>query len=70
MAKHIVEAMLPGEDGKVNKAPLWEGTTKLHILHIIPSLYILHMLHSNAYYVYNIIFSSERDGDQLIFLLD
>jgi hypothetical protein len=28
MAKHIVEAMHPGEDGKVNKAFLWEGTTK------------------------------------------
>ncbi len=46
MAKHVVQTMLPGEHGKVNKASLWEGTTKQHILHIIHSLHILHIQHT------------------------
>jgi hypothetical protein len=63
MAKYVVEVMLPGEDGKVNKASLWEGTTKKHILHIIHSLHILHILHT-VYIIY--IFYSEKDSDQLV----
>jgi hypothetical protein len=43
MAKHVEEAMLPGEDGKVNKASLWEGTFSAYFAYF-------------AYCVYNIIF--------------
>ncbi len=66
MSKRIVEAMLPGLEGKVYKASLHEGMNIFYIFIIYCILHILYMIVIFCILVLTAFCIIELDGDQLV----